>query len=79
VEGIVQGSAQMLWIASRRKRPAYCIEKENEMNTKTEGNIAILAALLVLYTSLWDPRISVMVSLVGLLALVVYLFLQNRR
>ena len=49
------------------------------MNTKTEGTIAILAALLVLYTSLWDPRISVMVSLVGLLALVVYLFLQNRR
>lgn len=49
------------------------------MNTKTEGTIAILPALLVLYSSLWDPRISVMVSLVGLLALVVYLFLQNRR
>lgn len=49
------------------------------MNTKTEGTIAILAAPVVLYSSLWDPRISVMVSLVGLLAIVIYLFLQNRR
>ena len=49
------------------------------MNTKTEGTIAILAALLVLFSAMWDPRVSVGVSIVALAALGVYKFMQKDR
>ena len=48
------------------------------MNTKTEGTIAIIAALLVLFSALWDPRVSVAVSVVALLGFGMYKFLQNK-
>jgi hypothetical protein len=44
------------------------------MNARTEGAIAIVAALLVLFSAMWDPRISVAVSVVALVALGVYRF-----
>lgn len=47
------------------------------MNTKTEGAIAITAALLVLFSSMWDPRISIVVSIVALAAIGVYKFAQK--
>jgi hypothetical protein len=47
------------------------------MNTKTEGTIAILAALLVLFSAMWDPRVSIAVSLVALVALAIYKFKQK--
>jgi hypothetical protein len=46
------------------------------MNSRKEGTIAILAALLVLFSAMWDPRISVALSVVLLIALGVYRFLQ---
>lgn len=42
------------------------------MNTKTEGTLAIVAALLVLLSALWDPRISVVVSLIALVGFGIY-------
>ena len=36
---------------------------------KQESNMAILAAILVLFTSMLDPRISVTLSVLALLAL----------
>jgi hypothetical protein len=47
------------------------------MNARTEGTIAIAAALLVLFSAMWDPRISVVVSVVALVALGVYSFVQK--
>jgi len=47
------------------------------MNARTEGMIAIGAALIVLFSAMWDPRISVMVSVVALVALGVYRFMQR--
>jgi hypothetical protein len=44
------------------------------MNTKTEGTLSIIVALLVLLSAMWDPRISVVVSIVTLLALGIYKF-----
>lgn len=38
---------------------------------KQESNLAILAALLVLFTSLLDPRISVTLSVLALLAIAI--------
>jgi hypothetical protein len=53
--------------------------RELEMNTKTEGTIAIVAALFVLFSAMWDPRISVTVSVVALAALGIYRFVQKEK
>ena len=47
------------------------------MNTKTEGVVAIIAALLVLFSAMWDPRISITVSLVALVAIGIYKLAQK--
>lgn len=47
------------------------------MNAKTEGTIAVLAALLVLFSAMWDPRISVAVSIAALGAIGIYKFVQK--
>ncbi len=39
------------------------------MNSKTEGTLAIVAALIVLFSAMWEPRVSVAVAVVGLAAL----------
>jgi hypothetical protein len=45
---------------------------EGIMSKQTEGTIAIAAALLVLFSAMWDPRISVAVAFIALVALGVY-------
>jgi hypothetical protein len=42
------------------------------MKTKTEGTIAIIAAMLVLFSTMWDARISVAISVLALVALGIY-------
>lgn len=49
------------------------------MNVKTEGTIAIVAALLVLFSAMWDPRISVVVAIVALAALGIYRLVQKNK
>jgi len=49
------------------------------MNTKTEGTIAILAALLVLFSAMWDPRVSAVVSIAALAALGIYKIMQKQK
>jgi hypothetical protein len=49
------------------------------MNSQTEGTLAILAALLVLFSALWDPVISVTVAIVALLALGISKFIYKGR
>ena len=44
------------------------------MTNKTDGTISILAAIFVLFTAMLDPRISVGVAVVFLLALAIYKF-----
>jgi hypothetical protein len=50
-----------------------------EMNSRTEGSIAIVAALIVLFSAMWDARISVAISVVALAALGVYRFVQAKK
>ena len=47
------------------------------MNTKTEGVIAIVAAMLVLFCAMWDTRVSVVLSVVALAVLGGYRFMQK--
>jgi hypothetical protein len=47
------------------------------MNAKAEGTISILAALLVLLSAMWDPRVSLVVSIVALVGLGIYKLFQN--
>ena len=49
------------------------------MNTKTEGTLAIVAAIIVLFSAMWDPRISVAISVVALVALGIYRFAQKKK
>jgi hypothetical protein len=51
--------------------------KECEMNTKTEGTFAIIAALIVLFSSMWNPFVSVTVSIVALMGFEIYKFIQK--
>lgn len=47
------------------------------MNKKTEGIIAILAALFVLFSAMFDPRVSMVVAVVSLVGLGAYSFLKK--
>ena len=47
------------------------------MNSKTEGTVAIVAALLVLLSAMWDPRISAGLAVVALLGLGLYRLLRK--
>jgi hypothetical protein len=49
------------------------------MKARTEGSLAIAAALLVLFSAMWDPWISLVVSIAALLALGVYEFVYKGR
>jgi hypothetical protein len=49
------------------------------MNSKTEGTLAIVAALLVLFSAMWDARISVGVSVAALAAFGIYKFVQRNK
>jgi hypothetical protein len=42
------------------------------MKPKTEGTVAIIAATLVLFSAMWDARISVAISVLALAALGIY-------
>jgi len=44
------------------------------MNDKTEGIINSLAAILVLFTAMLDPRISIAIAVVALAGLAIYKF-----
>jgi hypothetical protein len=52
-------------------------EEKNKMNTKTEGTLAIITALLVLFSAMWDPRVSIVVSIVALVGFGIYKFVQK--
>jgi hypothetical protein len=49
------------------------------MNTKTEGTIAIVAALIVLLSAMWDARISVAISVLALVALGIFRLVQVKK
>jgi len=51
--------------------------KECEMSTKTEGTMAIIAALIVLFSAMWNPLVSAVVSVVTLMAFGIYKFVQK--
>lgn len=47
------------------------------MNPKTEGTFAIIAALIVLFSAMWNPLVSVSVSIVALLGFGIYKYTQK--
>jgi hypothetical protein len=49
------------------------------MNAKTEGTIAIVVALLVLFSAMWDARISVGISVIALAMLGIYRLVQKSK
>lgn len=49
------------------------------MNTKTESTLAILAALLVLFSTMWDSHVSIAVALFALVGFNIYKRMQKNR
>jgi len=47
------------------------------MNTKTEGTVAIIAALIVLFSAMWDPLVSVAVSIIAFLGFGIFKLIQK--
>lgn len=47
------------------------------MNAKTEGSFAIVAAFLVVFSAMWDPRISIAVSVIALVGFGLFQFLKK--
>ena len=47
------------------------------MNTKTEGTFAIIAALIVLFSAMWNPLVSVAVSAAALIGFGIHKFVQK--
>jgi len=47
------------------------------MTDRAEGVMAIVAALVVLFSTMWDPRVSAVVAIVLLVAFSVYKFLPH--
>jgi len=53
---------------------------EIEMNIKTtEGKLAIIAALLVLFSAMWDARLALVVSISALIVLGVYQVVKMKK
>jgi len=68
------------WIAARGagiRAPGQSAERMKNMNRKTESTVAIVAALLVLFSAMWDPRISAGLAVVALLGLGLYGLLRK--
>ena len=49
------------------------------MNTKTEGTFAIIAALIVLFSAMLSPVISVVISIMALAAFGIYKLVQKEK
>lgn len=47
------------------------------MNARTEGTFASFAAVLVLFSAMWDPRISVAMAVVALATTGIYGFCES--
>ena len=49
------------------------------METSRDTNLAIIAAMLVLFSTMIDPRITIALSLALLLGLLIYKLIESRR
>jgi len=47
------------------------------MNAKTEGTLAIIAALIVLFSAMLSPLVSAGISIVALLGFGIYKYMQK--
>jgi len=47
------------------------------MNPKIEGTLAFIAAMLVLFSAMWEPQLSIVISILALLGFGVYKFVQK--
>jgi heme/copper-type cytochrome/quinol oxidase subunit 2 len=49
------------------------------MSDKQEGALAVAAALLLLFSTMLDPMVTVVLSVVMLLAFTIYKFVKHKR
>jgi Fic family protein len=49
------------------------------MNNKTQGIVSIIAAMVVLFSAMWDPNVSIGLAVLGLLTLGIWQILAARK
>ena len=47
------------------------------MNSKQEGTLSIVAAIVVLFSAMLDPQVSIVVAIAALVLFSIYKFLQK--
>lgn len=62
---------------SRFGNESALLEREVTMNNKTEGILSSLAAILVLFTTMLDPRVSIGLAVAFLFGLSIYHFARK--
>jgi hypothetical protein len=55
------------------------IRKDDEMNKNTEGIIAIIAALIVLFSAMWNPLVSAAVAVTALAGIGIYKLVEKEK
>jgi hypothetical protein len=53
------------------------ISDMKRLNPEQEGLFAVIAALIVLFSAMWDPEISVVVSVAALVLYAIYRLVQK--
>ena len=48
-----------------------------KMNSKQEGTLSIVAAIVVLFSAMLDPQVSIVVAIAALVLFSIYKFLQK--
>lgn len=48
-----------------------------KLNPKQEGNFAIIAALIVLFSAMLDPQVSLIIAIAALVILSAYSFMKK--
>ena len=48
-----------------------------KINPKQEGTFAIIAAMIVLFSAMWNPMVSVIISIAALVLYSIYKFTQR--
>ena len=48
-----------------------------KLDSKQEGTLTIIVAFIVLFSAMWDPMFSAIVSIAALIMYSIYKFIQN--
>ena len=55
------------------------MRKNDEMSKNIEGTLAIIAALIVLFSAMWNPLVSVVISVTALAGIGIFKLVEKEK